>query len=683
MRLLDPKKTVQYVSGVVIFALAILIVLFLQFSPWFVQLDRATYDFVFRVRPHLQPSNEICVIAMDEPSQSQPELGILPWKRGIHARFLRELKKAGARGAVFDVLFDRPREDDPEGDAEFAKAIQEFGGNVVLGREVSVTSDPQYQLEIVIDPIPSLLEAGATPGFVSTPPDIDTRIRRSNWLVKGESTLATEALRRFKGQTVREADGRIFIDSTEVPAVYDMAGTPSFTINYAGPAHTIPTRSYYQVLDGTLPAGFLKDKIVFVGADVAAENRTGGPATDRFPTPVDENVLMPGVEIHANAFNTILSRAFVRTASLRVQWSLLLFFAVITTVFSIAFRPLTAGIATGVTAVLSGLAVYLILAHYDYWLPSVAPVALITLIYGGNTLAQYRVALKERAQIQSAFKHYVSAEVLGELMKNPDNLGLGGREVEATVLFTDIAGFSKLSEKITPQELTQMLNQYFELLAGVIMKEGGMVNKFIGDAVMAIWGAPLDNPDHAVQACRASLQMHRAMLVMDPIRCRIGINTGRMIAGNMGSKQRFEYTVIGDAVNLASRLEGVNKPYHTDIMISEMTEEKIRGHFLHREVDSIRVVGKLEPVRIYQLLDEMTNKGAPEFDRWQEMIASYMPALETYRMRKWEEALPMFQHHVVLFPEDPVGAIYVDRCRTFCSAPPPDDWDGVYQMETK
>jgi adenylate cyclase len=268
-------------------------------------------------------------------------------------------------------------------------------------------------------------------------------------------------------------------------------------------------------------------------------------------------------------------------------------------------------------------------------------------------------------------------------MKNPDNLGLGGREVEATVLFTDIAGFSKLSEKITPQELTQMLNQYFELLAGVIMKEGGMVNKFIGDAVMAIWGAPLDNPDHAVQACRASLQMHRAMLVMDPIRCRIGINTGRMIAGNMGSKQRFEYTVIGDAVNLASRLEGVNKPYHTDIMISEMTEEKIRGHFLHREVDSIRVVGKLEPVRIYQLLDEMTNKGAPEFDRWQEMIASYMPALETYRMRKWEEALPMFQHHVVLFPEDPVGAIYVDRCRTFCSAPPPDDWDGVYQMETK
>jgi adenylate cyclase len=361
----------------------------------------------------------------------------------------------------------------------------------------------------------------------------------------------------------------------------------------------------------------------------------------------------------------------------------LIFFALITSVYSNAFRPLTAGVATAATAMAAAVAVYFVLAFYDYWLPSVAAVTLIVLIYGGNTVAQYRIALKERAQIQSAFKHYVSAEVLGELMKNPDNLGLGGRELEATVLFTDIAGFSKISERITAKELTNMLNQYFELLAGVIMREGGMVNKFIGDAVMAIWGAPLENPDHAIQACRASLQMHRAMLVMDPIRCRIGINTGRMVAGNMGSKQRFEYTVIGDAVNLASRLEGANKPYQTDVMISEMTEEKVRGHFMVREVDSIRVVGKAEPVRIYQLLDEMNNTGAPEFDRWREMIESYMPALEAYRVRRWPEALAKFENHITFFPEDTVGSIYVERCRRFAAAPPPDDWDGVYQMETK
>jgi adenylate cyclase len=268
-------------------------------------------------------------------------------------------------------------------------------------------------------------------------------------------------------------------------------------------------------------------------------------------------------------------------------------------------------------------------------------------------------------------------------MKNPENLGLGGREVEATVIFTDIAGFSKISERITPQELTKMLNQYFELLATVIMKEGGMVNKFIGDAVMAIWGAPLENPQHAVQACRAALQMYRAMIVMDPVKCRIGINTGRMVAGNMGSRERFEYTVIGDAVNLASRLEGANKTYGTDTMISEMTEEKVRGHFLTREIDSIRVVGKSRPIRIYQLLDVIENKGAPEHERWTEMSRSFQPAHEAYRNREWETACRLFEEHAILFPEDTVGKLYVKRCRTFVATPPEMDWDGVFQMETK
>lgn len=670
-------KRLRLISTLLILAGAMVIVAVLEIMPWFAQLERATFDFIFKVRPRRPPSQEIVIVAIDESSVR--EIGALPWPRSLHGELLRRLKQGGARVAVFDVLFDL--ETDPEEDAAFARAIREFG-TVVLGRDLSITSDPQFNLRQTIDPLPLFLDAGATAGFVYTPYDVDTKIRRACWLVNEEPSLAVQGLSAMTGESPRRRDGGLYLGDRRVPAD-DTFGVPTFLINFAGPSHTIPTRSYYQVLDGTLPPGFLKNKIVFVGADLAAENRTGGPGVDRFPTPVDEEVLMPGVEIHANALNTILTRSFLRTAPVGVIWSVLLLVAVIATWLTLAFRPLAAGLTVLVMSVAAGVVCYTIFVRYDYWLPPVRAIALITLIYGGNTLTQYRLALMERAHIQKAFRHYVSAQVLDELARDPDQLGLGGREAEATVVFTDIAGFSKIAEKISPQELTAMLNRYFELLASIIMKENGMVNKFIGDAVMAIWGVPLENPRHAVEACRASLLMRRGMVSMAPVTCRIGVNTGRMIAGNMGSRERFEYTVIGDAVNLASRLEGVNKHYGTDAMISEMTEEKVRGHFLVREVDLIRVVGKEKPVRIYQLLDMIENREAPEHQRWSEMIESFMPVLESYRRQDWTNAASVLERHRTLFPEDTVAGVYGERIREFSVTPPPAGWDGVYSMESK
>ncbi len=652
----------------------------MELVPWMSQVERATYDAVFAIRPHLLPAKDLVIVSLDESSQK--ELGPLPWPRTVYAALLKKLKEGGAKMAVFDMLFDQPKDPETGEDQAFALAIAEFG-HVVLGKEISRTSDPQFAIEETIEPLEIFYKAGATGGFVSTPSDPDTKIRRANWTVRGQTTLVTEAYKRYTGQAVVQDGRRVRLGDFEAPAD-PPEEQPTFIINFAGPAHTIPTRSIYQVLDGTIPRDFLKDKVVFIGADLAAENQSTGPGTDRFPTPVDvEGVLMPGVEIHANAFNTLLTRSFIRIPPPVVLWSVILFLALLTTAYCTWLRPVPAGIATGATVLVSAFAVYFIFAQYSVWLPSVRPTVLIGLIYVGNTVAQYRMALRERAQISKAFKHYVSAEVLGELMKNPENLELGGREVEATVMFTDIAGFSKISERISPQELTRMLNQYFELLAGVIMREGGMVNKFIGDAVMAIWGVPLDNPHHAVQACLASMQIHRAMVEMAPVTCRIGLNTGKMIAGNMGSRERFEYTVIGDTVNLASRLEGVNKLYHTDVMISEMTEENVRDHFLLREVDSIRVVGKERPVRIFQLLDSLENRGAPEHQRWSEMTGSFLKALDEYRRKNWLKAAALFQDHRTAFPEDDVGRIYMERCLAFVSAPPAEDWDGVFQMETK
>jgi adenylate cyclase len=676
------SKKGRYLATVIIFVGAMLLAVLMELMPWFSQLEYATFDWVFSIRQNLKPDPKLAVIAIDESSLQ--EIGPAPWPRTAHAFLIQKLQEAGAKMVVFDVLFDAVRT--PEEDQAMAEAIANFtkaGGKVILGKDVSDTADPQFSLQQVIEPLPAFVQAGAKGAFVTTPRDPDYKIRRAYWTVKGDTTLATEAYFQLTGEKPRIEGRKVFLGNTQVPGD-PPEEQPSFLINYTGPTGTIPKRSFYQALEGTLPPGFLKDRIVFVGADLAADNRSGRMVTDRFPTPVDtEGILMPGVEIHANVLNTLITGSFIRSGSTGVIWCLLFIFASLTTVYCLALKPVPAGLATMGTMLVASAGVYYLFANHSYWLPSVRPTVLIILIYSGNTILQYRSALKERAQISRAFKHYVSAEVLGELMKNPENLGLGGREVEATVLFTDIAGFSKISEKITPQELTQMLNQYFELLAGVVMREGGMVNKFIGDAVMALWGVPLDNPNHAIQACRASLEMNRAMLTLDPIKVRIGLNTGKMIAGNLGSKERFEYTVIGDAVNLASRLEGVNKPYHTDIMISEMTEEKVRGHFLLREVDSIRVVGKLKPVRIYQLLDRIDNNEAVEYQRWSEMIESYNPALAAYHSREWEIAHELFARHQIYFPEDPVGQIYVERCKGFLSSPPADNWDGVHQMETK
>jgi adenylate cyclase len=676
------SKKLRHLDTLLVFVAAMLVAVLLELMPWFSQLENTTFDWVFSIRQSLKPDPKLAVIAIDESSLQV--IGPAPWPRMAHALLIQKLQEAGARMVVFDVLFDAARE--PENDQAMAQAIASFtkaGGTVILGRDVSDTADPQFSIQQVIEPLPLFMEAGAKSAFVTTPRDNDYKIRRAYWMVKGDTTLATEAYFQFTGEKARQEGDKVFLGSLRVPAEPPVE-QPTYLINFTGPTGTIPKRSFYQALEGTLPPGFLKDRIVFVGADLAADNRSGRMVTDRFPTPVDtEGVLMPGVEIHANVLNTLISKSFIKTGSTGLIWGMLLLFAGLTTAYCLTLKPVPAGVATIVTIMVAAGTVYYLFANQNIWLPSVRPTVLIVLIYTGNTILQFRSALKERAQISKAFKHYVSAEVLGELMKNPESLGLGGREVEATVLFTDIAGFSKISEKITPQELTQMLNQYFELLAGVVMNENGMVNKFIGDAIMALWGVPLDNPEHAVQACRAALEMNRAVLALDPIKVRIGLNTGKMIAGNLGSKERFEYTVIGDAVNLASRLEGVNKPYHTDIMISEMTEEKVRGHFLLREVDSIRVVGKLKPVRIYQLLDRIDNTEAVEFQRWSEMIASYHPALEAYKAREWQTAHDAFANHQIFFPEDPVGKIYLDRSKGFLVNPPPDDWDGVYQMETK
>jgi adenylate cyclase len=274
----------------------------------------------------------------------------------------------------------------------------------------------------------------------------------------------------------------------------------------------------------------------------------------------------------------------------------------------------------------------------------------------------------------------VSKQLMGEIMKHPDDLELGGVQVEATVLFSDIAGFSKLSEKTTPRELAALLNDYFTRMGDIIMKREGMINKYIGDAIMAIWNAPLPTRSHGRLACEAALEMRRVVAAMPPMRMRIGINTGPMVAGNLGHRERMEYTVIGDSVNLASRLEGANKAFGTVILISETTEALVRDFFLLRRVDRIRVVGKERPVAVFEV---MAILDASDADPLVPLVDSFGTLLEAYDSRDWIHAESLCETHLDRFPGDLVAETYLKRCRRFRESPPPEDWDGVFTLEAK
>jgi adenylate cyclase len=257
-----------------------------------------------------------------------------------------------------------------------------------------------------------------------------------------------------------------------------------------------------------------------------------------------------------------------------------------------------------------------------------------------------------------------------------------------TVFFSDIAGFTSISEKLQPEALVTLLNQYLSEMSDIVLNNRGTVDKFIGDAVMAIFGAPVDYPDHAASACVSALKMQERLLELNkkwstdgfpPVNCRVGLNTGDVLVGNMGSSRRMDYTVMGDEVNLASRLEGANKAYGTRLMISEATYLDAKDVVEARELDLLAVVGKQKPVRVYQLLAQ---KGAlsPEMAK---LLSFYAQALSIYRQARFADALEAFQKCLAIIPDDSVTKVYIERCRTYIENPPPADWDGVWRLTKK
>jgi len=427
------------------------------------------------------------------------------------------------------------------------------------------------------------------------------------------------------------------------------------------------------------PPEVFHNKIVFVGF-------TAPGLFDLKPTPIHS--LNPGLAIHATLLANLIYKDFrVRVSAIT---NLLLAAAVALTVCIIVMMiPVLWQLALMVIAYGGGLFLLVMLAFREnIWIDGVLMAASLGLPFAMSVAFSYATEGRQRRQIKQTFSRYMSDLLIQDLLKHPEKLRLGGEKRVLTVFFSDLAGFTSLSERLSPEEVVTLLNRYLTTMTDIILAGGGLIDKYEGDAIMAFWGAPIPQEDHAARACLAALDNQKRLaelreefihMGLPPVHARIGINTGEMIIGNMGSNQRFDFTVIGDSVNLASRLEGAGKEYGTRILISEETYRQASGQVEVREVDWLRVKGKEMPVRIYELL---ARKG--ELDAVQKQVRDlFAQGMVLYRQRQWVEALAIFQRILTLVPEDGPASTFSKRCEDFRLSPPAADWDGVYRLTSK
>jgi len=435
--------------------------------------------------------------------------------------------------------------------------------------------------------------------------------------------------------------------------------------------------------------GDIRGRIFYVHADVAA-------LRDLKPSPVDRR--HRGGEITANFLDNLLNGDFIRRAPAWVSAITALLLCILLSVGTFLVSAVTR--SAGWVAVLSMAISTLVVSVYGFiaftmynssgvWLDLVQPSLWALFAWGGALGTNFYQEGKSRRFVQDALGRYTAPALVKELMSNPQALTLGwGDKRELTVFFSDLQSFTSISERLTAEQLVALLNDYLTEMTDIVLESGGIVDKYIGDAIMAFWGAPYDDPDHAMNACRATLKMQQRIKELHPkwieeygedILARCGLNTGEAVAGNMGSKHKFNYTLMGDTVNLASRFEGANKPYGTLVMIGEGTYKVVKDHVVTRELDFLAVKGKERPVRVYELMGLAEDMD----ERTVELAARFNQAMDVYRQTKFEEAMAEFLKIIDDYDGDGPSKLYVARCREYIRSPPPLDWDGVYRMKTK
>lgn len=629
------------------------------FTPIWQPVELKIFDTLSIFTAPKKSTLPITIIGIDEASFAQ--LGLRwPWPRDMHARLTDRLTQSGAAVIAFDVLFSEPST--AKEDAEFANSIASSGNVVLVSDRVyhETATSRQWQR---LDPIEPFMKAGAATGLATMTIDGDNVARR---MAGADDALWRIAIRTL----INSRPG-----SVEEPFV-----PPGAMIRHIGPTHTFPYVPYYQVLNGdpSIPPDFFADQIVLIGRDVRSSPDVA--QTDTFATPFlnTSGLLTPGVEIHATQIENALTGQFIMPATRMQNILATSVVLILVAPFLLFWHPLRSSVLTillGCTIL--GISTWFF-ASFNLWMATATPLLALASAFLTTSTGSYFTERRRAGTIRSAFSKYVSSDVVKEMIDHPERLRLGGQRREISILFSDLAGFTSMSEKLTPDEVAHIINLYLNAMTRIIMAHGGTVDKFIGDAIMAFWGAPLDDDEHGLHAVQAAISMQNTIRDMQPefhalgidkLALRIGINSGPAIVGNMGSDLRFDYTALGDAVNLSARLEGVNKAYGTDILLSQSTADHVNNRIHLRPVDRVRVKGKDVPVDVFTPCENTT------------LVTATERAWAAYLAKDWDNARACWEEIRGFAPNDSLIEVFETRIIAYEASPQPPDWDGSVALE--
>jgi adenylate cyclase len=633
-----------------------------------------------------------------EEYKQEPSLALLqqnfPWSREVWARLVQKLGDAGAKVIVFDLVFAAPG----QGDADLKQALEKYSDRVVIGYNINWTKTDQRSFVELQLPNPDVFDAHGTNspvedihlGYVNVFPDADGVLRRAHYRQTGhqiKDILPPEIVLESLDSRVLRAFGRPDL----IPA-----GFEGMRFRYTGPPNTFKPLRIGDVLSPKIwAANFhngadFKDKIVFIGPTTVLFH-------DVLDTPFAKDV-MPGPEIHLNIINAALHKEFVDEPSLIAElWVIVLAGIIAMAIASIFRQPLKRLLVLLILAV-----AYFELSRLLFSRASTSAEFLITttpilvlLLSGVMALAyDYLVELLEKRRVRRTLERYVSKDVVKEVLDNPGSFlnSLGGVRKSVTVLFSDIRGFTTLTESADSSALVKQLNEYFQEMVGAVFAHRGTLDKFIGDAVMAVWGnidiSDQNQKDGALRAVATALAMKRSLRTLNEdwkkrgmleLHFGIGINHGEVIVGNLGCQEKMDPTVIGDAVNLASRLEGLTKEYHLDLLLGEQMASFVGGTYILRTVDFVAVKGKTKPVDVFTVMGD----GAAQTVSMPVWLARYEDGVRLYRERKFSEAATEFQECLRKQPDDYLSSMYLKRCQALIESPPDDSWNGVFVMTKK
>ena len=603
----------------------------------------------------------ITIVGIDEASFAELAMQ-WPWPRGLHAQLVDRLVADGAAVVAFDIVFAEPS--NKKDDEKFADAIRR-AGNVVLAADRAYRESSSVRQWLRVDPYRAFTEAGAQVGLAAVTLGPDLVIRQVP--ESGDALWRTMIARLLR----------------EHPEITpNLAIAPGSLIRYAGGDHTFPYVSYHEVVrpTGSIPKGFFKDQVVIIGRDVKASPDIESAQADLFASPflASTGWLTPGAEVHANILETVLgSNAITPLPGSGV----IILLALVSAASGMAMRrwqPLrTLLMVLAIDAAIAAL-VWACFIGYKLWVPGGALVLVAPLMYLSLGARTYLAEQVRRREIVRTFCLYVTPQVVNYMIAHPEQIHLGGQRRNITLLFTDLGGFTTFSEILPPEQVANILNRHFTEMTDIVLEHEGTVVQFVGDAIMAFWGAPLDDDDQAYRAVATAIAMQAAMARLreefareglPPIHMRIGVHSGSAVVGNLGSAKRLNYGAIGDDVNLAARLEGINKLYGTGIMISQATARQIEGRVMLRPVDRVVVKGRSHAVEVFTPCDDA------------QIVGLMTEAVRCYRHQEWPAAEAGFQQLLALLPEDKVAQLYLERINNLGPLTLDPDWDGSVALE--